>query len=355
MNIAIDISPLKRDHYLQHRVRGTRFYIENLKESLLRQFPSNSYNFFTRGEKLPRNIDVVHYPYFEPFFLTLPFYSSLPKIVTIHDLIPLVFPREFPSGLIGKLKWRLQQIAMKGINAIITDSYASKEDIKRIMQIPDEKIHVVYLAASNEFRPIVNKTPLKKTKEKYKLPEKFVLYVGDATWNKNLVRLIQAVRKTKIPLVMVGAALKNKLTQIEKSNPWNKDLIKVQKLAKEDKTILTGFVETENLVNLYNLATVFVMPSIYEGFGLPVLEAMACGLPVITSKAGSLEEVAGDGAYFVDPDSVDDIAKGVQDVYVNIDLQRSLSEKGIVRAKNFSWEKTANQTMDVFKKVAIKS
>lgn len=350
MKVAIDISPLTRGNFIQHRVRGTGFYLENLKESLLKYYPENSYTFFSRGEKLPININLVHFPYFEPFFLTLPFFKKNKTVVTIHDLTPLVFPKNFHPGVKGNIKWQLQKMALKRSECIITDSKSSKEDIMKFTGINETKIKVVYLAASENFKPLNDTLLLRRIRVKYSLPEKFVLYVGDVTWNKNLPRLLEAVQKIQIPIVLVGKALIEK--DFDKNNPWNQDLVKVQKLCEEAKNIIRlGFVSTEDLVSIYNLATVFVMPSLYEGFGLPILEAMNCGCPVVTTKEGSIPEIAGDAAFYVDAYDVDDIAKGIKEVFNSDKLQTELSKKGLIRSKKFSWKKTAEETVAVYKKV----
>src|SRR3989344_1629182 len=119
MNIALDMSPLKSGHYLQHRVRGTGFYLQNLQASLEKYYPENKYIYFNRGDSLDGDIDVVHYPYFEPFFLTLPLFSKDKKVVTVHDLTPMVFPKNFKVGLRGKVKWQIQKAALKSANVII--------------------------------------------------------------------------------------------------------------------------------------------------------------------------------------------------------------------------------------------
>lgn len=350
MTIAIDVSPLKSGHYLQHRVRGTGFYLENLKKSLQQYHSNNSYIFFTRGEKLPKNIDLVHYPYFEPFFLTLPLFNKYKTAVTIHDLTPFVFPKEFPSGLRGKIKWQIQRLTLRNTSRIITDSESSKRDIVKFTGISKDKISVVYLAVSDIFKLETNTMLLRRIRVKYKLPEKFILYVGDVTWNKNLPRLIRAVQKINLPLVLAGGALVDK--DVDLSNPWNKDFTKVLKLIDEDKRIIRlGFIPKEDLVLLYNMATVFVMPSLYEGFGLPILEAMSCGCPVVTSKEGSIPEVAGDAAFYIKAYDSDNIAKGIKAIYENKDLQERYSTKGLIQAEKFSWKKTAKATMKVYESI----
>ncbi len=354
MNIAIDVSPIQSENLLAHRVRGTGFYIKNLKKFLLQYYPENKYTFFTREQKIPENTDIVHYPYFEPFFLTLPFLKKHKTIVTVHDLTPLVFKKYFPSGIRGKIKWNLQKMSLNSAKAIITDSQSSKKDIINFTDIKDEKTHVVYLAASEEFKK--NKISNVKDqifRKKYNLPNKFALYVGDVTWNKNLPRLIEAIKKIDIPLVMVGHALDEK--DIEIKNPWNQDLAKVRTLTANDKNIfILGFIPQEDLVTLYNIATVFTMPSLYEGFGLPILEAMSCGCPVVTTKKGSLAEVAGDAAYFVDAYDVDSIASGIKKVFLGESVQGSLYKKGLIRARKFNWKKTIDDTILVYRKVAGK-
>jgi glycosyltransferase involved in cell wall biosynthesis len=347
MKIAIDISPLGTGH----KVRGVGFYLEHLKNALVKYFPENSYVFFQRGEKLANDVRLVHFPYFEPFFLALPIYNKFKTVVTVHDLTPIVFPEAFPSGIKGKLKWQMQRFALKRASAVITDSESSKKDIRKYAGIKESKIHVVYLAAGEQFTKLkTEKVKLKEISKRFGLPEKFVLYVGDVTWNKNLPRLIDAIREVKLPLVMVGKSLVSE--DYDKSSPWNADLNRVNELTKGDSNIMRlGFVSGEELVQLYNLATVFVMPSLYEGFGLPILEAMACGCPVITSKEGSLPEVAEDAAFYVDAYDMDSIASGIKKVFTDEKLQKELSEKGLKNVQRFSWKNTASLTLKVYESV----
>ncbi len=353
MRIAIDISPLTSGNFLQHRVRGTGFYLKNLKESLIKYHPDNEYEFFNRQEKIKIEPDIIHYPYFEPYFLTLPSNVSGNNIITVHDLTPLVFKSEFPAGIRGEVKWRIQKKRLRRAGAIITDSNSSKKDINKFSGIDNSKIYVVYLAAASYFKKI-SEEKKREIVKKFSLPEDFILYVGDATWNKNLPGLIEAVGKGGLHLVIAGAAFANE--SYDRSNPWNKDLAKSQELAKQNNRITsTGFVNNDDLVSLYNAAKLFVMPSFYEGFGLPVLEAMSCGCPVVTTKMGSLPEVAGQAAYFVDPYSIDSIKEGIEKIAEDKNLREKLSMKGLEQAKKFNWEKTARGTIEVFKKIKDKN
>ncbi len=342
MNIAIDISPLTNGH----SVRGTGFYLNHLKNALVEYYPNNTYNFFTESKTISKSVDVVHFPYFDPFFLTLPFIKQHKTVVTVHDLTPLVFPKDFPVGVKGFLKWQIQKRNLQQVDAIITDSKSSQKDIERICGISKEKIHVVYLAAGEQFKKLGNTEKL-VIKRKYSLQDKFILYVGDATVNKNLPRLLDAVIKLGVPLVMVGKSLADKT--VDSKNLWNKDLIQAQKKVENNPLIkILGFVSDDELVALYNAATLFVMPSLYEGFGLPVLEAMASGCPVVCSRGGSLEEVAGEAAYFVDERNSDSIADGIYKVYTDQNLQTKLSQEGVKQVEKFNWEKTAKQTNIVY-------
>jgi glycosyltransferase involved in cell wall biosynthesis len=344
MRIAIDISPLQSGH----KIRGVGFYIEYLKRSLLRYFPDNEYLFFTKEKEIINKPDIIHYPYFEPFFLTLPIIKKYKTVVTIHDLTPLLYPQHFPAGIKGKIKWKIQKQIVKKSDAIITDSYTSQKDIARILKIKKAHIKVAYLAAAEEFKKLPKGKWAAEITNKFNLPEKFVLYVGDVTWNKNLPTLIEAIKMSNLTLVLVGKKLLEK--DFDKTNPWNKDLIKAQKMIEGDKRFIRlGFVSTPDLVALYNTATVLVFPSMYEGFGLPILEAMQSGCPVVLAKEGTLREVGGEAAYYVNPFNANNIAVGIGEVFYTPKLQQKLSQKGLEQAQKFSWQKTAGETVKAYK------
>src|SRR6266404_3593916 len=346
MKVAIDVSPLKSGH----KVRGVGFYLTYLKKALLEYYPEHDYYFFQQGESISEAVDLVHYPYFDPFFRTLPFFKKHKTIVTVHDLTPLVFPQHFPAGLKGKFRWQAQRFNLQKVDGILTDSKASKKDIERIIGVPSEKVTVVYLAAGEEFRRLqTTESSLKSIKKKYHLPDEFVLYVGDVTWNKNLPRLLQAVKEINVPLVMVGKSLV--ASDFDKKNRWNRDLVEVQKMVEQNPNVLRlGFVSTEDLVILYNLATVFAFPSIYEGFGLPIVEAMQSGCPVIISREGCMPEVGGDAASYFDGYNTESLVKSITNVFNSKKLQQELSEKGLKQARKFSWKNTAEKTIEAYSK-----
>ncbi|CAN5210126.1 glycosyltransferase family 1 protein [soil metagenome] len=347
MKIAIDISPLSSGH----SVRGQGFYLSRLKEALETHFTDNTYLFFKGQYPHPANFDILHYPYFDPFSLTLPIRKPKKTIVTVHDLIPLIYPELFPIGMKGRIRWEIQKYSLQQCAKIITDSIASKRDIMRLTGVPEAKISVVYLAAGDEFKIMHLSSEQKRNIiQKYNLPKKFALYVGDITANKNVLRLVKVCKDENIPLVLVGKALAQ--TVYDRLHPWNKELVQVQTLIHDTTHIQTlGFVPTEDVVALYNLATVFVFPSFYEGFGLPVLEAMQSGCPVITTKGGSLPEVAGEAAYYVDSQSVESIRDGIVEMMGNDTLRDDYKKKGIAQAAKFSWKKTAKETLNVYEKI----
>jgi glycosyltransferase involved in cell wall biosynthesis len=348
MKIAIDITPIKGE-MKGHKVRGVGFYLEYLKRALVTHFPEHDYTFFARGEEIPSDIDIVHYPYFEPFFITLPLIEKHKRVITVHDLTPILFPHHFPAGIKGNFRWQVQRFNLKNSAGIITDSQASQKDIIRITGIDKKKVDVAYLAGAEEFHRLEPGKWRKKLLEKYNLPEKFVLYVGDITWNKNIPRLVEAIKEANLTLVMVGKSLVEKY--FDHDNKWNKDLIKVQKAVKDDKRFIRlGFVPTDDLVALYNTATVFVFPSVYEGFGLPILESMQSGCPTIISKEGCMPEVGGDAAFYFDGYNTNSLANAIGEVFYTPKLQKQLTEKGLKQAEKFSWKKTAEQTINAYKK-----
>src|SRR3989304_1500986 len=186
MKVAIDTSPLKTEH----KARGIGAYTKNLIEEFKRGEQNIDFAFFDNGE-IPKADDLVHYPYFDLYFRTLPLRKNKPRIVTIHDVIPLIFPQHYPAGLKGRINFFFQKFALKNVDAVICDSGTSREDIANKLSVPKNKIHVVYLAASSSFKKIDDQKFLNEVCNKYRLPKKFVLYVGDVNWHKNIEKKLK--------------------------------------------------------------------------------------------------------------------------------------------------------------------
>lgn len=348
MKIAIDISPIDKKSKSAHKVRGVGRYIFLLVENIQKYDKENEY-IFTNNPCSLGKIDLIHYPYFDPFFITLPFIKKNKTIVTVHDLIPIVHSKEFPVGIKGIVKWRINKMLLKNVDGIITDSFASKNKIIAELGFDKRKIYPVHLAVEERFKKLQLTDNERKTMQKqYNLPEKFFLYVGDVTWNKNLPILVEAIKKIKIPLVMVGKALTE---DYDRNHPWNKDRVIIERETQDSSLFIkTGYVADEDLVKIYNMAFSLVMPSIDEGFGLPVLEAMSCGCPVISSREGSLVEVGGDAVLYFDALQINSISSIMENLS-NKKLRNELIQKGLVQASKFSIKQFILDTITSYIKV----
>ncbi len=343
MNIRIDTSPLANSN----AVRGVGRYTRELVQSL--QALGSSHSFFT-SENSPDTVDIVHYPFFDFFFATLPFFKKAKTIVTIHDVIPLLFPKHYPMGIRGRLRFLRQRLALRSVSHVITDSEVSKRDIVDHLKISSEKVSVVPLAAGQDIkRPL--QPVLDAVRKKYNLPKNFVLYVGDINYNKNLPFLIHVMKK--IPthtLVFVGSSFNN--TQIPEGRAIHST---IESLGMQKRVRCIDNVVGENATDLpaiYALASVYVQPSLYEGFGLPVLEAMQCKTPVVCSKAGSLPEVGGSAALYFHPMEEQDCKDAIMKVLrASGTVRARMVRKGVEQAEQFTWKKTAQNTLSVYESV----
>jgi len=359
IKIAIDKGPLTSGH----KVRGVGVYTREIIKALKKitkgkkNMKITPLDFSTQSSKLKaQNFDLIHYTYFHPYFLTMPLKTSLTEgrptktVVTIHDLILLIYPKQYPPGFKGRLRYLIQKRLVKGVDGVIAPSETSKKDIVRFLGVPAEKIQVVYEAPKEIFRQInSDSTMLHSIRLKYKLPEKFVLYVGDVNYNKNILGLAEGCKIAKIPLVILGKQAADETVDL--SHPENRDFSKFLKKFSKDRNVLRlGYVADHDLVYLYNLAAVYCQPSFYEGFGLPVLEAMACGLPVVASKTQALVEIAGNSAIFTDPHDSKDIAKKINEAMRQSDL---LKLRGARKVKEFSWERAAKETLEYYREVIV--
>lgn len=343
MKVAFNTSP----NSTKHKFRGIGVYTQSLQREFERYSDREVSVEFFSTTKEPAGFDLIHYPYFDLFFHTLPIQKKTRRIVTIHDVIPLVFPDKFPVGIKGKFNLLLQKLALKNTDAVICDSKESKKDIQKYLNFPEGKIHVVYLAADRMFTNLTTIPPA--VKPKYKLPSKFVLYVGDVNYNKNILNLLDAVKITGVNLVMVGSAIiSDEIPQVQEINH------KISKLGLQDQVTKTGYIPDADLVAIYNLAIVTLVPSLYEGFGLPLVESMSCGTPVIAAKNSSLTEVGGEAAFYCKAEDPTDIANKIKKVVgLNEKQLLSVRRKSLENARKYSWSKTAQETINVYK-LAIK-
>lgn len=267
------------------------------------------------------------------------------RVVTIHDDFPNSFPGH--STALDTLIHRFWlPFVLRRVDAVLTDSEHSKSDIQRFLHVSEEKITVIRLAAGAHFR-VLSEEEIAIALERHGIERPYILYVGSLEPRKNLLRMLEAYIELgnwspKWRLVIVGAH------NYGKSSPAAQ---LVEEKGLRDRVTFTGYVPDDDLPALYNAADLFCFPSLYEGFGLPVLEAMACGTPVVTSNTSSLPEVVGDAALLVEPYNVGEIASTMRRVLDDPTLARELRQKGLKRAMQFTWERTARETIDVYESV----
>lgn len=347
----------------------------NLARELLTIDPENQYTLFFSGEvhkdfrELPANarstvipireeffakqivmgalcnalsLDLIHFPAFPP-----PLYCLRPFIWTLHDATPWLYPETM--DLKGRLYFRwIGGHAARKSRLLVTDSEDAKQKISNALTLPEHKMRVVHLGVDSTFRRLGD-SDLLAVRARYRLPERFILVVGTREPRKNLPMLVRAFRRmraaneTKLGLVIVGRT------------GWNSDIVEDDLRNHDEQLVVTGFVPHSDLIALYNLAEVFVLPSLYEGFGLPPLEAMACGCPVIVSNRGSLPEIVGDAAILIDPEIEDSIMEAIRTVESNQFLRDDLAKRGAARVKDFSWRVAAGKTLTLYYEAATQS
>jgi glycosyltransferase involved in cell wall biosynthesis len=276
----------------------------------------------------------------------LPLGTGAARVVTIHDMSLQLYPECHPPRRIV-INRPLLGVAARVADAVVTVSQSARRDLLRLHRLDPDRVSVVHEAAGPSFRPIADRSRLARIRTRYALPERFVLYVGAIEPRKNLPRLMEAfaaARRAGVPheLVCVGPY------------GWSsRDLYAcVDRLDLSRVVHFTGYVPSDDLPFIYNLAEFFVFPSIYEGFGLPVIEAMACGTPVITANTSSLHEIAEGAAETIDPKSVDALAAAIVRVASSEERRGQLSALGLARASEFSWTRTAREMLAVYHKAA---
>jgi glycosyltransferase involved in cell wall biosynthesis len=273
----------------------------------------------------------------------LPIYHPKNSIFTAHDIAYEFFPQAFTRSMLKYLIWSTR-FAVKHASRIVSVSQSTKDDLVRVYKTDPDKIKVIHLGLDEHFKPL----PYEKIQpvlDKHGLVyKKYILFVGTLQPRKNITRLVDAFIKLKkehrIEEKLAIAGGKGWL--------WQPIVDKISQSGMSDEIKFLDYVEAEDLPPLYGGASLLTLPALYEGFGLPPLEAMACGTPVVVSNVSSMPEVVGEAGKLVDPNLVDSIAEGLLEVLMDRDLQQQMSQKGIDRARQFTWENTARQTLELF-------
>jgi len=298
-----------------------------------------SRNFLTIPSELTRfkgKTSIYHATYWTRFWSEV-----VPSVVMIHDISFVSFPQGFKKHEQWIYAGLIEQVAKRSRH-IVTVSEFSKRDMIERWKIPGEKITVTYDGLDDCYRPASGKNQEMKGEE-----TPYILYVGNLHPRKNLVRLLKA-----FVLLKEETKLRHRLKIVGQAAWMFEDIFEaVRRHRLEEAVDFTGYVSQEELIRLYQQATVTVYPSLFEGFGLPVLEAMGCGSPVVTSKTTSIPEVAGEACVLVNPESVEDIAGAMEKVLVSEKLQAELREKGLRQSEKFTWKQMADKTLEVWRSV----
>lgn len=340
---------VKRDTTNQYRVfvtgeAGNNFpiYASNLTKSVV-PFKHYTYSeqFLYPNILKQANLNLIHYTNFNsPIF-----FKKTKSIVTIHDLTLWFFPGRKQKGAIKQLLYRVViRQACRNAHHIIAITEATKRDIVKLLKIDPAKITVVHEAASERYHPLIQPANLEQIKRKFNITKPYFLYIGQWRAHKNVVRLIRAFallrRRYQLDYQLVlGSKIDSAYPEIPAT---------IKELGLQEDVVLTGYVADDELPYLYNGAECFVFPSLYEGFGLPPLEAMACGTPVVSSNVSCMPEVLGEAAIYFDPLNVEEMAKAMAEVGKNYSLKRELKAKGLAQAKLYSFDRMAEETLAVY-------
>ncbi len=276
----------------------------------------------------------------------LPVDKNCKFAITLHDVIPYKMPETVSDRYLKIFSDYIPEIIPK-CDGIITVSNFSKNDIMKAFNFPENKIYVTHLASEDIYKPLDKNISKYIAKRYYSIDEDYILYVGGFSPRKNILGLIESFNKFislyKKPIKLVIAGTKGKSYSTYRK--------RTEILNISDKVIFPGFISMDHLPYIYNAAKLFVYPSFYEGFGLPPIEAMACGIPVITSNTTSLPEVVGDGALLVNPKDQDDLCQAMLNILSDDNLKKKLTSLGIQRASQLNWKKTASDTITIYNKI----
>ena len=368
MRIGIDL------HTVTDLMQGTRTYTLNLVRQLLAADTADEFTLYVTGDPrriagVPagRNVRVrrvwpahrlLRIPLAFPVRLALdgidvfhcqymgPPVAATPYVVAIHDIIHEYLPELYPKALCRMMRLTYPLSARRA-SRVLTLSENSKRDIVRCYGIPAERVIVTPCAADKRFRPVTDAAALSDVRRRHGLPEKYLLFVGRLEPRKNLLRLVEAYARLRR-----GGKVAHALVIAGMEYYGHERLYRrVAELDLAGDVLFTGGVPDDDLPALYSGAELFVYPTLAEGFGLPPLEAMACGTPVVTSNCSSLPEVCGDAALLVDPTRTEEIAEAVAAVLGDDARRETMRQRGLARARQFSWAATAAQTLAVFRAV----
>lgn len=293
-------------------------------------------------------LDIVHFP--SPFELKIHFdlrEHNDRAIITVHDLTPLIYADMLFTGKRRLLKPLYDYLlgSVKNAGNIIAVSENTRNDLVEKLNVPSDKISIIHEAAGDMFKPINDREFLQEIRKKYNLPDKFILTTGGFLRHKNLDILLDLIALLKVeyrieyPIVMAGKTDTVHFPEIKQ---------RAEEMGFKDMVHFPGYVPAEDLAAFYNLASVFIFPSLYEGFGLPLVEAMSCGTPCIISNVSSLPEIAGDAALQFDPGRIAELSEAVHNVLSSDETTADLRRKGLKRAEAFSWKKMAQETMTLY-------
>jgi glycosyltransferase involved in cell wall biosynthesis len=274
--------------------------------------------------------------------------------VTVHDLGYHYYPEAHTTFQNLYLRWSTRYNA-GAATRVLTDSEATRQDLIRYYDTPEEKIAVVYPGRDETLAPLAEPTSLAGIRARYGLSDSYILFVGTLHPRKNLARLVQAFASLLQTLAATSTPPNDALQLVlagQKGWYYEEIFAQVRKLGLAERVVLTGYVPAADLAGLLSGALAFAFPSLYEGFGLPVLEAMACGTPVVCSGVSSLPEVAGDAALLVDPMDTDELSRALYQIVVDEGLRRVLVERGFQQVQLFSWRRCAQETLKVLEDAA---
>ncbi|MBZ9632963.1 glycosyltransferase family 4 protein [Clostridium sp. FP1] len=318
------------------------FHIRNIKQE-------NQNNFWNEvnipNPLIDKNMDIYHVP---QNGIGLPSAKDCPFVITLHDVIPYKMPDTVGEQYLKIFNEKLPNI-ISLCDGIITVSEYSKQDIASAFNFPKEKIYVTYLASEDIYKPY-DKTLSKSIIEKnYSISGDYILYIGGFSPRKNILGLLESfsllLPKLKKDMKLVIAGSKGKSYDMYKK--------RAQELHIENSVIFPGFISMDHIPFIYNACQLFVYPSFYEGFGLPPIEAIACGVPVIASNVTSIPEIVKDSTLLVNPYDIVDLSEKMYNVLLDNDLRESLISKGLKRASTLTWEHTATDTLKAYKNILL--